>query len=410
MRRPLPLWASVTALVTVTGVMLSSGAAAPVDAGCTPKWWPQPRQNSCASGSATNAQAPSPANVGRLGLAWTYDAGKGLPQPVVWKGPKMQAPLVYLVGDGRLHALDLGTGSLRWKAKAAPGDGESAQPAADRDLLLQSSGRVLRRYVPRSGHIVWQRTVSRDGWEPLVVADGNVYVPNEGTLGAYDERTGRQVWKRQFDCLHCGLAAVGSRLYAVGEPDTDYLEGTGARLAVYALDARTGSTLWSARTPANVDGAWPVVADDRVFVRTIGGRSGAFEISIEAFDATQGRHLWHASLGVAKGFWFTPVSADARLVVYASESGELYALDAATGALRWKALGITNVTKPAIVNGLVWAGDDEGRLVAYDARDGRRLWASERFKPDGLGSPVIANGLVLLSRSDGKLLAYRASP
>ena len=413
------LVARLVVLVGVLGALTAAGSsvagqaglAGSGDPGCAPQWWPEPRQNACGNGSAANAQAPSRANVAGLVLAWKYESGlKGIPAPVVWKGAKMQTPLVYVEGGGHMKALDLSTGQLRWTAKAEAGSVNGAQPVADGDVLLQSNGNVLRRYVPRSGHIVWQRTLRRADIEdlsPLAVADGNMYTSYSGGPSvAYDELTGRRVWTRVLGCFHCALAASGGRLYVAGNTDKP-LQSPGA---LYALDAHTGATLWSARTPAaDYSSAWPVLAGGRVFVRTLSQISGAWAIAIEAFSAADGHHLWHASVGPAKGVWFTPVSADASLVVYPSENGNLYALDAATGALRWKMPNSTNTLRPAIVNGLVWAEDDTGRLVALDERNGHQLWASEPFGLDQLGSPVIAGSFVLVGVKDGPLLAYHVA-
>ena len=77
-------------------------------------------------------------------------------------------------------------------------------------------------------------------------------------------------------------------------------------------------------------------------------------------------------MGRARRFGLTPLAASAEIVVYPSEDGRLYVLDAKTGARRWTMPGSNDKTPPAIVNGLVWAGDADGRLVALDARDGRR--------------------------------------
>jgi outer membrane protein assembly factor BamB len=146
---------------------------------------------------------------------------------------------------------------------------------------------------------------------------------------------------------------------------------------------------WSGRRAppaADYTSASPVLGGGRVFVPTLSRVSGHWMTSIEAFSAADGRHLWHASTRPSKMFWFMPVSADASLVAYASEHGYLYAFDASTGALRWEVPDITNTLRPAIVNGLVWAEDVDGRFLALDARDGHQLWgvAAVRSRSAGL--------------------------
>jgi outer membrane protein assembly factor BamB len=402
----------------------SSGWRLAATDGCTEEWWPQPRQNACGNSSASNPTAPSPTTVARLTLAWTYASGaKGTPRPVVAKAVRLKVPYVYFAGRGHMLALDLVTGRLRWTANAEAsgrlGPRHGAQPVADRDVLLQGAGLVLRRYWPWSGHVVWKRTLSR--WcafapIPPLVADGNLYCMASGVspsvIEAFNERTGRQVWKRWFGCWTCGLAVSGGRLYVAGDPNSD----DGRPGALYALDAKTGETLWSAHSSkTDYSHATPAIAAGRVFVYTQVTHAGATSFAIEARSQADGHLLWQAPVTEANGaFWLRPVSANARLVAYRSADGVLYALDAATGALRWKAAGIEDAVQPAIVNDLVWAGESKGRLVALDARNGNQLWASpqlwESSPSTAEDAPLIAiaGSVLLLGTPDGRLRAYQA--
>lgn len=408
MRRLLLLASLVAAAVAAS--TYAPAADAPE---CAPRWWPQPRQSSCGDGSAADPAAPSPEDVAGLRIAWTYRPGTQLVgQPVVTAGPVMRAPYVYVVAGERLHALELATGKVRWTANAGRGGGTNGtQPVAERDVLLHvSQWGVMRRYVPRSGHIVWQRTIGlENGPERQVVAGGTWFMTADRTLLAYDARTGRPRWSKELDCFHCDPAAAGGRLYVAGESKDVWGNGGRERGALHAYDARTGDELWTADVAgAQLDtGATPALAAGRLFVRTMSGCEGRRAFAIEAFRTEDGTHLWHAHVGTTGGFWFTPPAADGSLVVYPSEDGALYALDAATGKLRWQAPGIDFGVRPAIVNGLVWAGDEHGRIVALDARDGRRLWSSEPFGADGPVSPVLAGGFLLVATYDGRLVAYR---
>ena len=365
-----------------------------VDSGCGVCWWPQPRQSWCSNGSVSDAQAPSPANVEQLALAWSYRPYGGVGQPIVYAAPDMRRPYVYVVadsyagaGDKRLRALDLATGKLRWKVTAERD--VLVTPVADSGMLFDGGGGYLRRYEPRSGQIVWQRKIPEGRGTPFeVVADGSVYMSGGRDVLAFDAQTGRVRWHRSFggflDCwpYGCGLAVLAGRVYTAGD------------FGVRALDAQTGETLWVGRTKER--GLSQAVAGDRVFVETTS--------SIEAFRASDGKHLWHATPGGSP-------SADATQVVYLA--GEvLYALDATSGKLRWQVQIGDSLTRPALANGLVWAGDDTGRLVALDASNGQRLWHSRPFltkegAPDGPIEPVVAGEYVLVETTvaDG-LIAY----
>jgi eukaryotic-like serine/threonine-protein kinase len=401
--RRLPL----VALLALVLVSAAPAAEMTIDAGCAPKWWPQSRQSSCSNGSATNTRAPSPANVAGLELAWTYRAVGAVGSPIVWAGPSMRVPYVYgVAADRRVHAVDLATGRVRWTAKAG---GARGTVVADRDLLIQLGawGGVLRRYTPRSGHIVWQRTLGGgdDRFPPrLVLADGMLYVPGDWGVSAVDARTGKRIWARYFENGAPEVAAAGGHVYVTGDPDMD---GEGP-VALHELDARTGHEVWSTRLTGPDWGAAPVLAGGRLFIRQAATRSGKWSFSIDAFRASDGDRLWEAPVGSHDGFWFTPPAATATLVVYASEDGWLYALDAENGSLRWKTQIGFSGSRPAIVNGLVWTGDGEGRLTALDAASGRRLWSSKSLVAgnDSAIEPVIAGDFVIVATPHG-LLAYR---
>ena len=63
-----------------------------------------------------------------------------------------------------------------------------------------------------------------------------------------------------------------------------------------------------------------------------------------------------------------------------AEPGEFYmrALDAATGEIRWSqpmpGPAKTWAGTASTAGGVVFAGDDDGNLVAYDAKTGKDLW------------------------------------
>ncbi len=88
--------------------------------------------------------------------------------------------------------------------------------------------------------------------------------------------------------------------------------------------------------------------------------------------------------------------------------GKLYALNAATGAIRWSAsLEVTN-SSPLLANGVVYVIDGDGTLVAFDAATGRRLWSKyvAPFAPIDPASPTVVNGAVIVGGEDG-LTSFR---
>jgi outer membrane protein assembly factor BamB len=105
--------------------------------------------------------------------------------------------------------------------------------------------------------------------------------------------------------------------------------------------------------------------------------------------------------------------AVANGVVYVgSDDGYLYALNASTGALLWK-YTTDNVLRssPAVANGVVYVGDLDGFLYALNASTGALLWKYNTGEVIQLSSPAVADGVVYIGafNPDSNLYALNAS-
>ena len=88
----------------------------------------------------------------------------------------------------------------------------------------------------------------------------------------------------------------------------------------------------------------------------------------------------------------------------------MYALSASTGALLWSHAagpGQDVGTAPAVANGVVYVGSEDGNLYALNASTGEKIW-SFAFEEGFGGGPAVANGVVYVGCSDG-LCALNAS-
>lgn len=96
-------------------------------------------------------------------------------------------------------------------------------------------------------------------------------------------------------------------------------------------------------------------------------------------------------------------------VLFGSNDGNLYALDAETGRPVWTFLetGRPVRTSPSVADGVVYFGDDDGFISALNIGDGEVLW---RIQLQGMirSSPVIATGTVFLGSDSGLIHAFDA--
>ena len=87
-------------------------------------------------------------------------------------------------------------------------------------------------------------------------------------------------------------------------------------------------------------------------------------------------------------------------ILIGSYDGTFYALDASSGALRWKFSANGPISGSATVLGhVVYFSTLKQRTYALDARTGRELWSW----PDGKYSPIVADRQRLYLVGNGRL-------
>lgn len=181
-------------------------------------------------------------------------------------------------------------------------------------------------------------------------------------------------WTRK---LGDGNAALGLRQRPAIEGDRLYVSNDEGR--VLAMDVNTGDTLW-----------------DSEVVKTGKQGSRVFFWRRKAIDGglTGGP-------GVGNG-----------LVVAGGRNGEIVALDAETGAERWRARATSEViTAPLVTPDRIVVRSNDGRVFGLDPADGTRKWVFDRGVPAlsvrGNAAPVSDGQLVYLGYDDGTVVALR---
>jgi outer membrane protein assembly factor BamB len=112
----------------------------------------------------------------------------------------------------------------------------------------------------------------------------------------------------------------------------------------------------------------------------------------------------------------SPVVAEG-MVFFGCGDGNLYALDAATGALRWKfATGDVVHASPAYDSGTLYFGSWDSYFYAVDAATGRKKWQFKTGEDPLMhnqvgfpGSPVVVNGVIYVGCRDSGFYAIDAA-
>jgi outer membrane protein assembly factor BamB len=159
----------------------------------------------------------------------------------------------------------------------------------------------------------------------------------------------------------------------------------------------TNKILWTYTTGGNVDSS-PAVADGVVYV-------GSYDGNVYALNALTGALVWKYPTGSQVGA--SPAVAGG--VVYVSSGAYLYALNATTGALVWKLL--ITPTSLTVVNGIVYVGSGDGNLYALNATTGALMCKTAYPTGGAVGmiSPAVSGGLVYVGDHDYSVYAVNAT-
>ena len=183
------------------------------------------------------------------------------------------------------------------------------------------------------------------------VAGGTVYAGStDGSLYAVDRETGKQRWKFEAKSRIASSPAVVDGLVYFGAYDGNF----------YAVDAALGQLKWKFKTGG----------ERRFEGKHLHGSQPAGETMPDPWDCyLSSPAVWNGA------------------VYFGSGDGKIYALDAATGALKWKVqTGDVVHASPAVAHGTLFIGSWDSYFYALDAATGKEKW---RFKTGD--DPVIHN-------------------
>ncbi len=270
---------------------------------------------------------------------------------------------------------------------------------------------------PRQFHRVkWKFATGDRIVSSPVYSNGAIYFGgDDGNIYAVSAADGRQLWKHRTGGPVPATPAVGDGMVYVGSYDGKF----------YALDARTGATRWKFSTEGErrfeakgLHGMQPrnqTIADPfDVFLSSpaLGGGAvyfGSGDGHVYALDAATGDLRWKFKTGDV--VHASPAYADG-VVFVGSWDSYFYAIDANTGTEKWRFHGgedpvvhnqVGFQSSPAVVNGVVYTGCRDSNLYAIDAATGREKW---RFNNGGswvISSPAVAQGKVIFGTSDTSL-------
>lgn len=281
-------------------------------------------------------------------LIWRYPE-KAENGRTYYAAPAVSDGLV-VVGDyaGTLHALDAATGTQKWPFTPQIKSGNAARFVGSalihQDMILAPTAGHDNLYaVSLTGKELWRFPTEQAIWAQPVSDDERVYIASmDHYLYAVRLSDHQQVWKRDL-----GAALV----------------------------------------------ATPLLAEGTLYLGTLGNEMIAI--------STEGEILWRYTADGS--IWSSPVLVEGALY-FGDTAGFIHAVDAATGAGRWKvdlSSGAITGSGAVFADHLVFTGEN-GSLAAIGL-DGRRLWTQE-IQGKLYTGPAVVEEKIIVAVTQGEQL------
>ena len=300
-----------------------------------------------------------------------------------------------------------------WKRNIGVGQGElynNLQPALDGLTLYaaDANGRVVSMDRD-TGKVNWQVKLKEPLSGAVGAGGGRVMLGTlNGAVITLDESDGSELWRAQ----------VSSEVLAPPQTNGDIIVVQTQDDKLVALDIGTGEQRWmyeSSLPVLTVRGhSTPVVSLYRVYAGLASGR-------VVALDASNGIPLWEQRVAQPQGRSELErmVDIDGHLLLddqtlyAATYQGNLVALDAESGTIRWQRPASSH-GGPGAGFGSVYLSKADGTVEAYDQNRATPLWTNEQLLRRQLTAPVAFNSYVavadyegylhLLAQTDGRLV------
>lgn len=238
------------------------------------------------------------------------------------------------------------------------------------------------------------------------IVDGVAYAGAvDGRFRAIDLRRGAEIWAADLSVAWSSPSVTGD-LVVVGTEDRELV----------AIHRSNGEQEWRIPIGGFVAGS-PTIAADRLYVTTSSTQSRGHPVAgatgnVVALDLATGAVAWQEDL---PGPSTRSIAVDGSILVAPTDVGIAEAFDTATGHELWRFSTGAFTDTPVIAGDMVFlAGLDpegtDGRLWAVDLKSGKEVWHHTRPSHQTIIAPAVdgAAGIVYAGTVDGDVIARRA--
>lgn len=343
--------------------------------------WPVFRGDALMTG-AGQAKLPD-----QLQEKWTYKC-----KDAVEGAPAIVGNTVYVASfDKFVHAIDLATGTVKWKSEKLGYFKASPAVLGDRLYIGDLDGHVFCLDAA-TGKKLWQFDTEGEIHAGANFHRGNILVGSHDSSLYCLSPAGKKLWSLQTDGPVNGAPAV------VG--DMTFVAGCDSVLHV--VDANTGKDVGAIDLGGQA-GATAAVQGDFAYVGTMSNQVVGINWKAKSkaweFEAAKRQQPFYASAAIADG-----------TLVSGSRDKKVYALDLKTGKEIWNFATAGQVdASPVIVAGRVYVGclSNDGEFYTLDLKTGKEL---QKLELDGAvtGSAAVGPNCLVVGTEKGTIYCLGA--
>jgi outer membrane protein assembly factor BamB len=238
--------------------------------------------------------------------------------------------------------------------------------------------------------------------QPAISGDTIYIAAADGDVEAFERRSGDRIWDVELDLPLSGGVGVYGDALLLGSSDG----------FVIKVDANSGEVQWTTRLNGEVMSS-PQSNGSMVLAHTLDGK-------LQGLDFATGEVVWTYDSNVPvltlRGSSTPVVNGNVAYVGFAN--GRVQAFDIATGGILWDVRvaipqGRSEIERVvdidgtmSLLGGELYVASYQGRIVAINVSDGRKLWQNNVSSFSGVSQGF---GNVYVADEDGTVSAYQRS-
>jgi outer membrane protein assembly factor BamB len=315
-------------------------------------------------------------------LKWKFDTKNPIESsPVVVEGA------IYIYSSSKIYCLDPERGTRKWEFTST---GKITAVKAHKNGVYIGTEYGYIYSLNTTGECMWR--IDGDGKVlPMEIANNILYTPAGMNLYAIDGENGAIIWKYQTTGIICDKPLI-SNISNISNKTLYVVAGRGN---LYALNAANGILLWSFRAGDTIAAA-PEINGDTIYF-------GSNDHYVYALNASDGSLLWKTKL---RDYAVLAFIKDG--IIYVRSGWYIWTLNEKNGTSIWNYHATSQVIHPTIFNDILYVGEASGNLTALDAKTGEVKW---QFKASNMisNAPIISKGYIYINSADGYTYALKTA-